>query len=121
MEEIQNKAVDHNSDAKRNRLLIICAVISPFVIIFLDTALLNYKSFFEENVAKRISKENFPVYGIFFLYFLYLMVPSIFLIGFFKTERRRLIYSYLFIVFILYPVSLVVYIVTIMLIYNAYP
>lgn len=118
MEETKNTKAAYKLCTKRNRLLIICAILLPFLIIFLDSAFLPRQSFFEENITPHIDN-NLP--AAFVAWISYLMLPSLVLIGLTKTSSKIKFFFFLGSLLILFPMSLATFVFVGMGLYNVYP
>lgn len=118
MKEAKNIKTAHKLGTKRNRLLIVCAMISPFVTIFLDSAFLERRSFFEENITSHINN-NLP--AALCAWILYLMMPSFIFIGLVKVSVKIKFILFLCALLILFPLSLTIFVFVGMGLYNVYP
>lgn len=118
MEEARNIKAAHKLGTKRNGLLIVCATLSPFLIIFLDSIFLERKSFFAENIGSHIGGSLTMAITA---WFMYLMAPSLALISFLDIERKKKIYLFLACTLILFPLSWCALMFVGMGLYNVYP
>ena len=118
MEETKNTKAAYKLCTKRNRLLIICAILSPFVIIFLDSIFLENKSIFAEYIG---TYAKGSLCRLILLWVVYLMTPCFLMIGLMNTVSKAKLILFLAAVLLLFPLSWMVFFYVGMGLYNVYP